>query len=66
MGQAIGRCPEKESLFKAYIQLELQLGEVEWEGTEKGGKEGGRKKERVTPYGRLGWRGESMIKRRGS
>ena len=28
LGQAIGRCP-KEKLFKSYIQLELQLGEVE-------------------------------------
>jgi len=28
LGQAIGRCP-KDKLFKSYIQLELQLGEVE-------------------------------------
>ena len=27
LGQAIGRCP-KDKLFKSYIQLELQLGEV--------------------------------------
>jgi crooked neck len=28
LGQAIGRCP-KEKLFKSYIQLEMQLGEID-------------------------------------
>ena len=28
LGEALGRCP-KEKLFKGYIQLELQLGEVD-------------------------------------
>jgi len=29
LGQAIGRCPSKNKIFRAYIQLELQLGNVE-------------------------------------
>lgn len=28
LGQALGRCP-KDKLFKEYVQLELQLGEVD-------------------------------------